>query len=315
VVINGPPVALSVPLLTTSPERAPALLASRTNLACRSRVRFLLCTLLAALLLPLSARSEVLGEIHSQYRDGLIWLKVNVTGKSKPLNFLLDSGAGISAIDLRTARSLGVRPGNRQIVQGVNGQSFAYRVNDLQGVCGGIALPKSVLAVDLRALSECCDQPVDGILGVDFFRSRIVQIDFTEGRLRILEKCDPNLANCEILPIRMCNDAFCVPVRVAGNPAQWIRLDTGCDAALEWVVSETEKRWTNRSSIGLSGVSIRQINTSVQLGKQCFNAITTGVHREQIFPGEAGLLGNGLLSKFRLTIDQPGNRVIFENPI
>jgi hypothetical protein len=27
------------------------------------------------------------------------------------------------------------------------------------------------------------------------------------------------------------------------------------------------------------------------------------------------LLGNGLLSKFRLTIDQPGNRVIFENPI
>ena len=278
-------------------------------------MRFFLCALLAALSLPLSTRSEVLGEIHSQYRDGLIWLKVNVTGKSKPLNFLLDSGAGISAIDLRTARSLGVRLGNRQIVQGVNGQSFAYRVNDLQAVCGGIALPKSVLAVDLRALSDRCDQPVDGILGIDFFRSRIVQIDFTKGRVRILEKYDPNLANSEILPIRMGNDAFCVPVRVAGNPAQWMRLDTGCDAALEWVVSETEKRRTDRSSIGLSGVSVRQINTSVQLGKRCFNAITTGVHREQIFPGEAGLLGNGLLSKFRLTIDQPGNRVIFENPI
>ena len=178
-----------------------------------------------------------------------------------------------------------------------------------------MALPKSVLAVDLRALSDRCEQPVDGILGVDFFRSRIVQIDFTEGRVRILEKCDPNLANCEILPIRMCNDAFCVPVRVAGNPAQWMRLDTGCDAALEWVVNGTEKRRTGRSSIGLAGVSARHINTSVQLGKQCFNAVTTDVHREQIFPGENGLLGNALLSKFRLTIDQPGNRVIFENPI
>jgi len=272
---------------------------------------FFLCTLLAALLLPVSARSE----IHSQYRDGLIWLKADVSGKSKPLNFLLDSGAGISAIDLLTARRLGVHLGNRQIVQGVNGQSFAYRVNDLQAVCGGIALPKSVLAVDLRTLSDRCDQPVDGILGVDFFRSRIVQIDFTEGRVRILEKYDPTLANCEILPIRMCNDAFCVPVRVAGNPAQWMRLDTGCDAALEWVVSETEKRRTDRSSIGLSGVSVRHINTSVQLGKQCLNAVPTGVHREPLFPGEAGLLGNGLLSKFRLTIDQPGNRVIFENPI
>ena len=197
---------------------------------------------------------------------------------------------------------------------GVNGQGSAYCVNDLQAVCGGLALPKSVLAVDLRALSECCDQPVDGILGVDFFRSRIVQIDFTEGRLRILEKCDPNLANCEILPIRICNDAFCVPVRVAGNPAQWMRLDTGCDAALEWVISGTEKRRTGRS-FGLSGVSVRHINTFVELGKQSFNAVNTGVHREQIFPGEDGLLGNGLLSKFRLTIDQPGNRVILEDPL
>jgi hypothetical protein len=52
----------------------------------------------------------------------------------------------------------------------------------------------------------------------------------------------------------------------------------------------------------------------VQLGKKSFKAVTTGVHKEPIFPGEAGLLGNGLLSKFRLTIDQPGKRVIFENP-
>ena len=277
-------------------------------------MRFFLCTLLAALLLPLSAKSEVLGEIHSQYRVGLIWLKVNIAGKSEPLNFLLDSGAGISAIDLRTARTLGVPLGSRQIVLGVNGQGFAYQVNDLHAACAGIALPKTVMAVDLRALGDCCGQPVDGILGADFFRSRIVQIDFKDGRVRILESCDPNLAKCEILPIRMCNDAFCVPMRVAGNSAQWMRLDTGSDTALEWVAGGTEKRRTGQSSIGLSGVSVHHINTSVQLGKKCFNAVTTGVHREQIFPGEDGLLGNALLSKFRLTIDQPGNRVIFENP-
>ena len=150
------------------PREGSCFLALARILLTDPEMRFFLCTLLAALLLPLSARSEVLGEIHSQYRDGLIWLKVDVTGKSEPLNFLLDSGAGISAIDLRTVRRLGVHLGNRQIVQGVNGQGFAYRVNDLQAVCGGIALPKSVLAVDLRALSGCCEQPVDGIPGVDF---------------------------------------------------------------------------------------------------------------------------------------------------
>jgi hypothetical protein len=271
------------------------------------------CALFVTLLLPISARSEAPPGIHSQYRDGLIWVKVKVTGKSGPLNFLLDSGAGVSAIDLQKARSLGLYLGNPQKVLGVDGQCVAYRVNDLQAVCGGIALPKSVLAIDLHALSGCCEEPVDGILGVDFFRNRIVQIDFAAGKVRILEKCEPNLANCEILPIRMCNDAFCVPVRVAGSPAEWVRLDTGCDAALEWVVSKTEKRRIGGSSIALSGISVGHINTSVQLGKQCFKSITAGVHREPMFPGEAGLLGNGLLSKFRLTIDQPGNRVIFEN--
>ena len=140
----------------------------------------------------------------------------------------------------------------------------------------------------------------------------IVQIDFTEGRVHLLKKRDLNLANCEILPIKICNDAFCVPVRVGGNPAQWTRLDTGCDAALEWVVSGKERARTGQTSIALSGALVRYVSTSVQLGKQYFSAVTTGVHEEQIFPGEAGLLGNALLSKFRLTIDEPRSRVIFE---
>ena len=94
-----------------------------------------------------------------------------------------------------------------------------------------------------------------------------------------------------------------------------MRLDTGCDTALEWVDSKTEERRTGGNTIGLSGISFRHINTSVLLGKLCFNSVTTGVHREPIFPAEAGLLGNGLLSKFRLTIDEPGNKVILENRV
>ena len=275
-------------------------------------MRLFVWVLFGVLLPQFSAQAKVPGEIPFQYRDGLIWLKVDVAGKSEPLNFLLDSGAGVSAIDLQTARSLGVQLGNRQNVQGVNGQGFAYRVNDLQAVSCGIVLPKSVLAIDLYRLSSYCKQPVDGILGVDFFRGRIIQIDFTEGRVRLLKKRDLNLANCEILPIKICNDAFCIPVRVGGNPAQWTRLDTGCDAALEWVVSGIERARTSQTSIALSGASVRYVSTSVQLGKQYFSAVTTGVHEEQIFPGEAGLLGNALLSKFSLTIDEPRSRVIFE---
>ncbi len=263
------------------------------------------------LLLAVSARSVTTDEIRFRYQDGLIWLKAEVSGKNQSLNFLLDSGAGVSVLDLGRARSLGMRLGNPELVQGVNGRAVAYRVDDFQAASGGITLPKSVLAINLQAISECCHQHIDGILGIDFFRGRIVQIDFAARRIRLLQQHGLGLANCEILPIKICNDAFCVPVRVAGNPAQWMRLDTGCDASLEWVVSGPEKRLIEGTSIGLSHSSKKYVKTPVQIGKQHFT-IPAAIHAEPIFSGEGGLIGNGLLSKFRLTIDEPGDRVIFE---
>src|SRR5260221_1904976 len=274
-------------------------------------MRLLVSVLLVALWLPLSAQSKVLGEIRCQFHDGLIWLKVGVAGKSEPLNFLLDSGAGVSAVDFQTACRLPLNLGARQPWQGVSGQPLGYRVHDLRAVSGGIDLPTSVLAIDLRAVSACCQQRVDGILGADFLRDRVVQIDFAAGKVRLLENCDVNLANCEVLPIKMCNDAVCIPVRVAGNPAQWMRLDTGCDSALEWVVGEPRTRSHEKASIGLSHSSRPFIQATVQIGSQRI-AIRAGIHEKQLFAGEAGFLGNGLLRKFRLRIDEPSNRVIFD---
>jgi hypothetical protein len=278
-----------------------------------------------ALFLAVSAHSETPNEIRFQYQDGLIWLKAEVPGKTKSLNFLLDSGAGVSVIDLDQARALGMRIGDPESVQGVSGRTVAYRVKDFQANSGGVVLPKSVLAINLQAISQRCRQHIDGILGMDFFRGRIVQIDFAARRVRIVEPdslsrlrpispfsyVGQGLANCEILPIKICNDAICVPIRVAENPAQWIRLDTGCDACLDWVVSNRGKRETEGTSFGLSHFSGNSVKTTVQIGKQRF-VVAAAVHEKPMFSGEAGLLGNGLLSKFRLTIDEPGDRVIFE---
>jgi hypothetical protein len=264
-----------------------------------------------ALFLAVSAHSETPNEIRFQYQDGLIWLKAEVPAKTTSLNFLLDSGAGVSLIDLDRARALGVRIRDPESVQGVSGRAVAYRVDDFQANSGGVALPKSVLAINLQAISQRCHQHIDGILGMDFFRGRIVQIDFAARRVRIVERDSQGLANCEILPIRICNDAFCVPIRVAENPAQWTRVDTGCDACLEWVVSGPGKRLTEGTSFGLSRFRRDYVKTTVQIGKQRF-VVAAAVHEEPMFSGEAGLLGNGLLSKFRLTIDEPGSRIIFE---
>jgi hypothetical protein len=50
----------------------------------------------------------------------------------------------------------------------------------------------------------------------------------------------------------------------------------------------------------------------VQLGTQRFVAVPMGIHHGPLFAGEAGLLGNGLLSKFRLTLNEPRSRLSLE---
>jgi hypothetical protein len=274
---------------------------------------FLVLAAVAALMLPLSAQAGRPGELPFRYEDGLIWLKVDCAGNEEPLNFLLDSGASVSVIDLRVARTCGAQLDAKRSVQGVSGQSLAYVVKDLQVRVGSVALSYPILAMDLGAINERCHRRVDGILGVDFFHKSAVRIDFKASKIWLLNASDVETANCVVLPIEKRNGVFCVPVKIASDAAvQWMRLDTGCDSALEWVVAGTEKRRMNQPSIGLATPAIRYISTSAWIGKHCFNGITAGIHPNAIFPGEDGLVGNGLLSRFCVTIDERGGRVIFE---
>jgi hypothetical protein len=274
-------------------------------------MRVFFYAMITGLSLAFSAQSELLHKIPFQFQDGLIWVKVQLAGTKEPLNYLLDSGASVTAIDLQTAQACSIRLGDPQSVEGVSGSSAAFDVNDFQATVGGIPLPKSVVAIDLSAISNRCHRHIDGILGLDFFRDRILQIDFETGTIGILKNCDRSLANCDILPIKIRNNAICLPVRIAGRSDQWMRLDTGCDSALEWAGTETKTRGTAEPSFD-AGADARYINTSVQLGRHCFSNVSVGVRANQIFPGEDGLLGNGLLSKFCVTIDERNRRVIFE---
>jgi hypothetical protein len=278
------------------------------------RFRFLLQVFVAvSLLASLQVRAET--EIPFQYRDGFLWLKVRAAGQHEPLNFLLDSGASSSVLNIQTARRLNTKLGSRQSVHGVHSQTLAYWISGFKAEAAGITLPESLLAIDLSGVSKTVHQPIDGLLGADFFRGRIVQIDFATRKVRVLDHAQPN-ARSAVLPIKWYNDAICVPVGVAGNSPQWMRLDTGCESALEWTPGKAMAHRdpdTRGVSIGLSNASIRYIHADVQLGSHSLSGVEIAVHNQQIFSGERGLLGNGVLSQFRLTIDTPGRRVILEN--
>lgn len=207
---------------------------------------------------------------------------------------------------------MGVKLGRSEIVQGVEGSAVAYCVNGFDCTVGTIATPRSLLALDLSGVSAGVSQRIDGLLGVDFFRNRIVQIDFAAKKIRLLTEGELKDTGCEILPIANRNGAMCVRVGVAGQPCEWMRVDTGCSSALRWVVAGSKAKKLGGTSLGITAPTKSTVNTDVQLGGARLSGVKTGIHTRQIFAGESGLLGNGLLSKFIVTFDGLKQQLVLE---
>jgi hypothetical protein len=235
----------------------------------------------------------------------MICLKVDAGGVT--LAFLLDSGAGKSVLDLAAARRLGLKLGARETVQGVDGSCAAFRVEALAATLGTMPMPRQMLAIDLHAVSAASGVHIDGLLGADFFRDHVVEIDFATQKLRLRNRGEAPIG--QSLPLVRRNDALCIRVGVNGEAPQWMRLDTGCSGALEWVVGNSSPRRGAGTSVATTNGSARFIETDVLLGTERVTAVKTGVHRQPMFAGEAGLVGTGLLSQFLVTVDAAGGRL------
>ena len=248
----------------------------------------------------------VTGQLPFEFRHGLICVKLVSAGQS--LNFVLDSGAGSTVLNIETARRLGLKLGDSQCVRAVQGTVASYKVEGFNADFDGIPIRADVLALDLSRASRVCGWRIDGLLGEDFFRGRIVQIDFASKCLRLNEKSDP--CCCTSLPLKFCNDAMLVPVSVDGSKPRWTRLDTGCDTGLVWASGLPRAANGARVSVGISQANgTGNCCATVQLGDERVPDVKMTLPGREIFPGESGLLGNGVLSRYRVTIDAIGRHV------
>ena len=109
----------------------------------------------------------------------------------------------------------------------------------------------------------------------------------------------------------MLNGILCVPVAVNDSAVRWARFDTGCNDALHWVIPRAVPHAAHGAvSIGFITDTDDTSLTSVSLGKRTLQPVKTALHSTPLFPGEAGLLGNGILSQFTVTVDWPNRQVL-----
>lgn len=253
------------------------------------------------------ARASERVVIPFEFVNGLIWVQVEVPGARKPLQFVVDSGAGATVVEFGTARKLKLEFGEPKAVFGVGQNTVAYRIDTFHASVGGVLLNPEVYAVPLRVSKGEQKRRIDGMLGQDFFRNRVVEIDYAR-RVMVLHPHSVARKGASTLPIRYQEDAMCVPVALAGGKPEWVRLDTGCATALEWTgQSAGTVQWVkNRRAKSKVG------ETTVVLGGKTVGPVPVGFHDAPFFPGEAGLLGNGILGRFRVTIDAKAMKLLLE---
>jgi hypothetical protein len=266
-------------------------------------------TILIASQIPVLALTPQ--EIPFELRDGFVWIEVAAARADRPLHFLLDSGAQVSVVNSTVGKKLGMQGGKSVGVMGVGKETAGLWPQTLEAHAGTVELPRNYLALDLSELSQACtNAPVDGIIGADFFHDRIVQLDYVHKFIRILAET-PVDTGTKSLPIKVRPCGMLVPIRINDSKPQWVRLDTGCASAFQWVTGSVRAdQCTRRVAVALTKISVPVTRTTLTLGTERFENVATDVHAREIFPGEKGILGNGLLSRFStVTVDAKGGRL------
>ena len=238
--------------------------------------------------------------------DGYILVHARIG--TQPVTLVLDSGASASVLSLEAARRLHLALGLPEPVDGVDAGGTAFNLAPVTPTAQGVPLVPVALAIDLRNAAQLCSERIDGLIGADFFKGRVTQIDYARSRLRLLDVAP---SEGESLPLRARNGVFCLPVSVNGSTPRWTRLDTGCNDALHWVVPRKSPTDQPRGvSIGFITNTDDESLVTVGLGRMTLQHVETALHGRAIFPGEAGLLGSEILSQYRVTIDGRHGRIL-----
>lgn len=117
----------------------------------------------------------------------------------------------------------------------------------------------------------------------------------------------------DLVPLDVRRCGLRAKASVNGTGPRWFRVDTGCASPVQWVTRNVKPQVsTTRVAVGLARVGITQTRTTVKIGRQLFTDVETGLHSSGMFDGEAGLLGNGLLTRFRwVSLDAVHGEILF----
>jgi aspartyl protease/PDZ domain-containing protein len=266
-------------------------------------------------------------------RHIVVQVKIN---NSRPLSFVLDTGDRVGIVDTDVAKELGLKLQGQVRVGGAGSETLTgSMVEDTTWTLTGLeGFSQPVkLAIPLRRLAARFGHDFDGIIGAEFIRQFVVEVDYPARVIRLHDKDKFSYAGAgDSVPIQLNGqghpilDAEVTPVGSAPIKGKFV-LDIGSGGPLALMSPfVTQNRLLNSNlktirAIGLGGAggqSNARIGRTAELkiGKfKIANPITIfSEDKAGAFASAelAGNIGQQIASKFKLFLDYDHNRIIFE---
>ena len=295
---------------------------------------FLLCCLLVSLGISVAradGKQQVVEVPFEFYRNEII-LQVKVNGKG-PFNMMLDTGTDPSAVDLNTAREMGLklRPLGKPGSGGGTDVNLTYYTELPLVEVGGLRVKTvEALALDLSKISQRLGKPLHGVLGHSLLNSRVVQIDYPNRVVRFYSQSliskAANTPRRTVLSFRYVDNVLLDDVLVNGKKVV-ANLDTGSSgtfdltpAAVSYLgLDEDFERAPVSTDVGYNGVSQ---NRQGKVNSVIVGGISVDAPAVIFFGKGTGRdkkpwginIGNGFLKDFVVTIDYRSKLVTLERP-
>lgn len=272
-------------------------------------------------------------EVPFEFIANQVIVEVKIAGKG-PYYMLMDTDTDPSAIDLTTAKELGLGLGAKSYpASGGGTEANVFQLTRLPTVELGTVMAKDVVAgaIDLSKLSAKLGRPIQGVLGYSFLKDRIIQIDYPEAKIRFYNESPypgiqtaPNTVNKIALAFRYEDGVLVDSVFINGLKMK-ATLDTGSsgtfsltpEAVSDLGLEEQAKSGEGEKSVGYNGEyesksgllkSVRMGRLSIDSAPAAFWSPGTG-HDKKKFQVN---IGNGFFKDFIMTFDFRAKLVVFE---
>lgn len=272
---------------------------------------------------------QTVAQLPFELNGNQIFLRVRVNG-SEPLWFGLDTGASATVISTTTAESLGLKMEGSSRTTGAGGQVQSSTVRGVRLDIGSARLEGlDAMTLALTSIENASGHRMDGILGFEFFRRYVVELDYERLLINLYEPAGfVYTGRGESLPLTFALNHPYVHAKVAMPGREPVEgkfvLDTGSNFPLILLDSFVREKRLNESLPKTLKVTGRGVGGEVampvgrtgrlMLGSFSLEQPVTSFPQTGWFAreGAAGNIGSAVLRRFKVTFDYSRSRMFLE---